>query len=94
MPATEVLAKPELQPQTIVGYDVAQDEALQILALHDPAAAKWFYDRGFPGRGENGEMECFRFKAEEVEVVETLGHDEGGRFVVHDDMETGTIRPM
>jgi hypothetical protein len=70
--AMEWLANPERHRlQKIAGFSVRQDIALPVLAKRAPEAAKWWYDRGFPLK--DPERNCFRFKREEVLVVEV--HD-------------------
>jgi hypothetical protein len=73
----------------IVGFSVPQDEALDILRLQSPEAAKWFCKLGFP-RGN----ERFRFKADEVVVVEYVPDKDMGNLIVFDDMERGTMKPV
>jgi hypothetical protein len=82
-----ILSGPSLEK--IAGFSVRQDVALQILAQHSPASAAWFHNHGFPREGES-----FRFKHEEVSIVETLPIEEVSKIIVYDDMETGTMRPI
>lgn len=90
MSAEEFLARSP--DEKIAGYDVHTDVALQVLECHAPQAADWFYALGYPKDG------CgFRFKREEVSVVETYTEEELHKFgplTFYDDMETGTMRPM
>lgn len=77
----------------IDGFSVLQEIALQVLAVHSPLAAKWFYQHGFPHKDEG-----FRFKLKEVKVLRTYTLDEetklGGKLRRYDDLERGTMVPM
>ncbi|MDB5225255.1 MAG: hypothetical protein JWL87_207 [Candidatus Adlerbacteria bacterium] len=90
----EFLALPK--EQKIDGYTVNQADALMALEAHNPAAAKWWKDHGFPkkGKGKDG----FRFKLSEVKVVEAYTEEELMKLGVtlnrYDDMERGTTRPV
>ncbi len=77
----------------IDGFDVYQEIALQVLAVHSPLAAKWFYQHGHPVQDKN--WDCFGFKLAEVEILRTYTTAELmalGPFIEYDDMETGTMR--
>ena len=76
-------------PQKVAGYSVDTTVALVILRKKSPSAARWFYDRGYPKDGM-----AFRFRAEEVTVIETVPEGQRGKVVRYDDMETGTLRPL
>lgn len=96
IPATEYLANPEkYAPQKIDGYSIDQAVALEVLEKRNPKAAAWWRNLGFPKKG--ADENAFRFKLEEVLVVDTYSHDElmkRGPIVRYDDMETGTMRAM
>jgi hypothetical protein len=86
--ASDILANPDkFKTLKIAGFDVPQDIALQVLAVHSPQAAQWFEQQGFPR-----EDKCFRFKHEEVTVLQRASS--AGPTRRYDDLETGTMRPM
>ena len=74
----------------IDGFSVLQETALQVLVVHAPLAAKWFYQHGFPQKDRG-----FRFKFKEVRVLRTYTLDEEmklpGKLRRYDDMERGTM---
>lgn len=80
---------------TTPGYDVSQAHALERLAAHEKEAGgkapanSWWREHGLPLDGE-----CFRFDAGCAEVLESIDVDGGERIIVHDDIETGTMRPV
>lgn len=69
------------------GYDVDQAHALQVLAARNRTAAGWWRERYFPI-----DKQCFRFDRACAEVLASTDACEGG-ITVHDDIETGTLRP-
>lgn len=79
----------------IDGFDVWQEIALQVLSIHSPLAAKWFYEHGHPVQDKD--WNCFGFKLAEVEILRAYTEAELmklGPFVQYDDMETGTMRAV
>jgi len=95
--AAEYLALPESErakfTQKVAGFSVLQDVALQVLEKRRPDAAAWWRRQGFPKT--DPDRNCFRFKREEVMVVDVHSHDAKlGPLYIADDMETGTMRLM
>lgn len=62
------LSAEERGPQQIAGYSFNQAVALEVLEKHDSKAAAWWKSRGFPNNDPSNN--CFRFKREEVAVVD------------------------
>ncbi len=54
-----------LPPQYIRGYSVREDIALQVLQVHNPKAAEWFYENGYPEKNR-----AFVFGNTEAEILE------------------------
>lgn len=96
VPASKYFSEPEkYRLQKTEGYTVLQAHALEALKQRDPKAHAWWHEHGYPKAGAH--ENAFRFRREEVRVVDTYSLEELKKFgplVVYDDMETGTMRPM
>lgn len=73
----------------IIGFSVPTGIALQVLAVHAPQSAEWFEAHGYPD-----DRLSFHFQSTEARVVCYLPDDAPGKYVVYDDIETGSMRPM
>ncbi len=70
------------------GVSVPQDNAIEILARHNPRAAAYWREQGFPRKDGN---DCFFFEEDAIEITSGVTRT---KLRVFDDMETGHWEEM